>query len=126
MRLILPIPSLQGSNSRAHYRVRIKDAKADRFIAALESRAIDVVQLKNPIVSVLWYCRTKRMLDCDNALSRCKSYIDGLTDAGWWSDDKKIVSMTVRVLPPNKVTGNVACVHITADEAPECVLRDPL
>jgi Holliday junction resolvase RusA-like endonuclease len=54
-----------------------------------------------------WYCPTKRRIDCDNALSRCKSYIDGLTLAGWWADDSVIRSVTIAVHLPGERRGVV-------------------
>jgi Holliday junction resolvase RusA-like endonuclease len=50
-------------------------------------------------VFIDWHCPTKRLIDCDNALSRCKSYLDGLTDAGWWVDDRAIRVVTIAVHP---------------------------
>jgi len=50
-------------------------------------------------VFIDWHCLTKRLIDCDNALSRCKSYLDGLTDAGWWVDDRAIRVVTIAVHP---------------------------
>jgi Holliday junction resolvase RusA-like endonuclease len=119
LRIILPLPSIEGSNSRSHWCVRQRSAKLDRFAAAVEARIKGVpCPLTNPVVVVDWYCKTKRMLDCDNALSRCKSYIDGLTDAGWWIDDKQIKTMIVSVYAPGEGAGFKGRVVITAIERP--------
>lgn len=116
-RIVLPIPTIEGSNSRAHWCVRQRAAKGDRFLAAVEARLHGLVGLiSNPIVTVEWYAKTRRLLDCDNALSRCKSYIDGLTDAGWWEDDKDIREMTIRVYMPGEGAGYTGKVVITARE----------
>jgi Holliday junction resolvase RusA-like endonuclease len=124
-RIILPLPSVEGSNSRSHWGVRRESAKCDRMIAAIEARAHGLVgPLKNPVVVVDWYQKTKRSIDCDNALSRCKSYIDGLTDAEWWVDDKAIREMTIRVWAPGENGGYKAKVVITVLDAPRLLTID--
>ena len=32
-----------------------------------------------------------------NAIRRCKAYLDGLTDAGWWVDDRVLVEIKAAV-----------------------------
>lgn len=111
----LVVPRLAGSNSRAHWTRRSRDAHADRQtahvlgLAAKPTKPMDSVRL-----TIDWWCPTRRMLDCDNALSRCKSYIDGLTDAGWWVDDKAIRTVEINVHPPGERRGTVV---ITAQPA---------
>ncbi len=105
----LALPTVKGSNSRTHWVVRHRGAAIDRAYAcaaaqrnAPSSEAMDAVALR-----IDWYCPTKRRIDCDNALSRCKSYIDGLTLAGWWADDSVIRSVTIAVHLPGERRGVV-------------------
>lgn len=103
----LPLPKVQGSNARSHWTVRSRTAKSDRYVAfghASESSfSKNGRLLREPMsaahVFIDWHCPTKRLIDCDNALSRCKSYLDGLTDAGWWVDDRAIRVVTIAVHP---------------------------
>lgn len=124
-RIILPLPSIEGSNSRSHWCVRQRAAKGDRLIAAVEARALGLIgPIAKPVVVVDWYQKTRRMIDCDNALSRCKSYLDGLTDAEWWSDDKAIREITIRVWLPGEGAGYKGKVVITVLDAPRLVTID--
>lgn len=111
----LPLPRLVGSNSRAHWSKRSRDAHADRQSAHVHGLAC---RPDKPFVAVRlvidWWCPTRRMLDCDNALSRCKAYLDGLTDAGWWLDDKAIRTVEITVHPPGERKG---CVTIEANQS---------
>lgn len=111
----LALPRLVGSNSRAHWSKRSRDAHADRQSAHVIGLACRPAK---PFASVRlvidWWCPTRRMIDCDNALSRCKAYIDGLTDAGWWPDDKAIRTVEITVHPPGE---RKATVVISARDA---------
>ena len=99
-RIELPLPRVQGSNARSHWSVRSRTAKSDRYVAFGTARSlVPRKPLSNPHVVIDWHCPTKRLIDCDNALSRCKSYLDGLTDAGWWADDRAIRTVTITVHP---------------------------
>jgi Holliday junction resolvase RusA-like endonuclease len=104
----LPIPKVQGSNSRSHWVVRSRTAKSDRYVAfGIAGGRIDRKALSVAHVVIDWHCPTKRLIDCDNALSRCKSYLDGLTDAGWWDDDKAIRTVTITVHPASDAVRGV-------------------
>jgi hypothetical protein len=96
----LPLPKVQGSNSRSHWVVRSRTAKSDRYVAfGIAGGRVLRKPLSAAHVVIDWHCPTKRLIDCDNALSRCKSYLDGLTDAGWWADDRAVRSVTITVHP---------------------------
>lgn len=96
----LPLPKVQGSNSRSHWVVRSRTAKSDRYVAfGIAGGRTHRKPLSAAHVIIDWHCPTKRLIDCDNALSRCKSYLDGLTDAGWWTDDRAVRSVTITVHP---------------------------
>lgn len=100
MTIELPIPKVQGSNSRSHWTVRSRTAKSDRYVAfGIAKSGVLRKPLVEAHVFIDWHCPTKRLIDCDNALSRCKSYLDGLTDAGWWTDDRAIRTVTISVHP---------------------------
>lgn len=105
-RVELPLPALKGSNSRGHWVTRHRAANADRLTAFIAAQAVPRGEpLESVRLVIRWHCPTRRMLDCDNALSRCKSYIDGLTDAGWWKDDAVIRCVEITVLPPGEKRG---------------------
>jgi hypothetical protein len=95
-------------------------------MAAIEARALGLIGIiENPVVEIEWYTKTKRMIDCDNALSRCKSYIDGLTDAEWWLDDKQIRKMSIEVFLPGEGCGFTDKVVITARQRLQRLTIDP-
>lgn len=109
----LPLPRVQGSNSRSHWTVRSNTAKSDRYVAfGIARTLVPRKPLSQAHVVIDWHCPTKRLIDCDNALSRCKSYLDGLTDAGWWSDDRAIRTVTITVHPASPERRG--CVRIRA------------
>lgn len=104
----LPLPKLQSANSRGHWRSRCSRARADRFVAAVTARqGVAAPPLPGASVRIDWFCPTRRLLDCDNALARCKAYLDGLTDAAWWNDDKAVRQVTIQVHPPGEKRGVV-------------------
>jgi Holliday junction resolvase RusA-like endonuclease len=106
LRVELPLPALKGANSRNHWVVRHRAANADRMTAFIAAQAVPRGEPLDAVRLVIrWHCPTRRLLDCDNALSRCKSYIDGLTDAGWWRDDSVVRCVEISVLPPGEKRG---------------------
>ena len=76
-------------NGRVHYMTRhraiTKYRSLARYLGAGQKR------LKNPVCAVLPLVATRRRRDLDNVLASLKSALDGLTDAGWWTDDHDIV-----------------------------------
>jgi len=96
----LPLPPLALSpNGRTHWRTRARLVTQHRGEAkwrALEALgyAYNPVPLfpAGTVVRVTaWVYRPKRRkrMDDDNFKASCKAYLDGLTDAGVWADDKQ-------------------------------------
>lgn len=87
----LPTPRGLALNARVHWGRRAARTKIEREIAWRygELTAPDVA-MREAIVLITWRGRG-RLPDADNIAGRCKAYIDGLTDAGWWPDDASIV-----------------------------------
>ena len=104
----LALPRLVGSNSRAHWSKRSRDAHADRQSAHVIGLACRPAKPFTEVRLVIdWWCPTRRMIDCE-------AYIDGLTDAGWWPDDKAIRTVEITVHPPGE---RKATVVISASDA---------
>lgn len=131
LRIILPLPRYEGPNGRSHWRIRNTQAKADKVLASREGRVGGAVT-PIPLVALVidWYCSTRRLIDCDNAYGRCKYFIDGLTSAGWWDDDRAIRATTIRRWLPGEAAGFKGRVVITARPMDAGALRlieiDPL
>ncbi len=84
----LPLPRSKGSNGRDHWAARAKLVKADRALAfTAGSTVAPPMPFKDVSLTIAYRTKGAQAPDCDNAISRCKAYIDGLTDAGWWVDD---------------------------------------
>jgi len=128
-RVILPMPKYEGPNGRSHWRARNTQAKADKQLASLYGAIVGPEQPITVVSLVIdWYCATRRMIDTDNAHGRCKYFIDGLTSAGWWRDDKDIRATTIRRWFPGEGAGFKARVVITArpmDQALRLIEIDP-
>lgn len=78
--------------------------------ALFEDRDQDIVPYRGRVVvdvSIGWPPRRKTV-DFDAAVSCLKPLLDGLTDAGWWMDDRQVVGMSVRQARSLTVTGHVA------------------
>lgn len=79
----LPPPDL-SPNSRLHWRGRAKRVKEEREYARLlgtQNKGTWQAPEK-AIISFEFHSSTKKVFDLDNAISACKSWIDGLRDAG--------------------------------------------
>lgn len=95
--LHLPPPRMPGSNARGHWSVRHRAAKHDRYVAATAAlaemrKSASWQAMSGAALTVLWRGRG-RLPDPDNIGARTKAYIDGLTDAGVWSDDRVVRSV---------------------------------
>jgi hypothetical protein len=79
----LPDLSLSG-NGRLHWRSRAARVKQEREYARLLgiSNKGQWVAPQKAIISFEFHSSTKKVFDLDNAISACKSWIDGLRDAG--------------------------------------------
>ena len=86
-----PLPQGQALNSRSHWATRAKQTKHAREYAEPAGGVVTVdPPMDQAIVLVRWQGRG-RLPDVDNIAGRCKAYIDGLQDAGWWLDDTNII-----------------------------------
>jgi len=86
----LPLPPVVvRPNGRSHWRVKANAVKTLRLAAWLEVLAKYGQRQPWSAASVLieWHHPTKRMLDRDNIIASCKSYIDGIADADVIEDD---------------------------------------
>jgi len=91
---------MPGANQRCHWRVRHRAAQHDRYVAAtlatVEMRkSASWERMKGATLTVTWRGRG-RLPDPDNIGGKTKAYIDGLTDAGVWDDDRVVASITFR------------------------------
>ena len=126
LRIILPLPSMDGSNGRGHWRTRHRKSQTDLSVAR-DAALLEppLRHLSKSVVIVDWYCANRRLIDTDNALSRLKGYIDGLTQAGWWKDDRDIWRTIISRYTPDQHLGLTGRVMITAIEMPPNTLRSP-
>lgn len=82
-----------SSNSRAHHMVRYRKVKALREFTKYQTREdVPPEPFTGPVkvtVSIGWPKGRKRQ-DPTNVEFCLKSVIDGMTDAGWWVNDKQV------------------------------------
>ena len=82
-----------GSNGRAHWAVKARKAKALRQFVYYSTREDAPEQpMTGPVqltISVGWPKGRKRH-DDDNMVTLCKSLVDGMTDAGYWRNDRQV------------------------------------
>lgn len=96
--LRLPPPRMPGANSRTHWVVRHRAAKHDRYVAATMAlaemrKARSWTPMLGATLSIRWLGRG-RLPDPDNVGGRTKGFIDGLTDAKVWEDDRVVTAVT--------------------------------
>jgi hypothetical protein len=76
-------PAILSPNARPHWSVKAKAVKAAR---AWATQTCMIDKFKAPETDgklhlwIEYYCKTKRRMDADNALSMTKAYIDGIAD----------------------------------------------
>lgn len=110
----LPIPKSRGSNGRDHWAARAKLTKADRMLARITGGTVSpAMPLRFVALTIAYRVKGQQGPDVDNAISRCKAYLDGLTDAGWWVDDRVLVEIKAAVF---RGCGKDAGVTITAKD----------
>lgn len=80
-------------NGRVHYMTRHRAVSKYRELARYLGDGQK--RLKKPVCAVLPLVATRRRRDLDNVLASLKSALDGLTDAGWWSDDHDITGFHI-------------------------------
>lgn len=93
----IPVPptDCNPNNKNKHWRkLRLATAKArrDALYCALEATGGERPEWEAATVAVRWFGKDKRCLrlDTTNAEASLKASIDGLTDAGIWSDDRRV------------------------------------
>ena len=77
-------PAEYSPNSRVNWHVRHKagvEAKNDILALVLE-QGWSGPALSGATVTITWGLPTKKVVDWDNLIARCKPYLDGLVDAG--------------------------------------------
>ena len=81
--LELPFPSASLSpNARVHWATRSRAAKKHREWARLATQAMGIKALTNRLdVVITAYPPSRRRMDDDNLIGRCKAYRDGIADA---------------------------------------------
>lgn len=110
----LPIPKSRGSNGRDHWAAKAKLTKADRLLARITGGTVSpAMPLRFVALTIAYRVKGKQGPDVDNAISRCKAYLDGLTDAGWWVDDRVLVEIRAAVF---RCCGKDEGVTITAKD----------
>lgn len=93
----LPWPNrLLSPNARVHHMLKGKITRSSRAAVALIASQGHKTMIARPSLAVIPIVTTRRRRDIDNVLASLKASIDGLTDAGWWSDDSELQSITVR------------------------------
>ena len=84
----LPPPDL-SPNSRIFWRKRSAIVKQEREYArllALQNKGTWAAP-ENAVISFEFYSSTRKVFDPDNAIAACKSWVDGLKDAGILKSD---------------------------------------
>lgn len=85
-----------SSNDRLHFAIKAKRTAMLRNLGKIEARnyilskkgKFKMFNKSNPCtVNVIIYSPTKRRLDPPNFYPTIKALVDGMTDAGVWSDD---------------------------------------
>lgn len=94
-------PLTLSPNARAHYMQKHRCVRAYRDSARISG--LHGRKIAEPIVCVVPIVKVRRKRDLDNVLASLKPALDGLTDAGWWSDDSEIRGIHVcpEVLVPS-------------------------
>ena len=98
--ITIPIPHKALSpNARCHYMTKATKVKAARncayWFAAVDS-SCQPQRWTNAISTVVWYTKTKRRPDADNALAMLKPTFDGLADAGVLANDRNLAHNPIR------------------------------
>lgn len=101
--IVLPLPHKHLSpNARCVWQAKsraTKKARGDSYLATLDAMQKAGIRSKphwkTATVQATFYKQTKRRADADNALSSCKAYFDGMTDAGLIDDDSGLTHAPV-------------------------------
>tara|TARA_R110000868_G_scaffold397497_1_gene670217 strand:+ start:67 stop:444 length:378 start_codon:yes stop_codon:yes gene_type:complete len=100
----LPLPHKNLSpNSRCHWAAKARSvakARSDARIMATQAKLPSCPWAKATIRFEFTF-RTNAKHDDDNLAASCKSYRDGIADAGIVADDNDLMTLPVVVLPKN-------------------------
>ena len=120
LRVTLPIPSGQlGPNGRAHWRKKHALFQQYKQYAYVEMLCLFTVQDVEPPhwagtvwVDLTWQVSSRAHIpDVDNALARCKAYLDAGQAAGIYKDDRQVQMRSIirRVGKPSQVELTFEC-----------------
>lgn len=100
-RIIVPMapdPAL-SPNTQVHWGTkarRAKEARVAAWAAGVESRnGWHTIDGSVTVKAIICWPKGRKRMDQDNAIACLKPYLDGLTDALVWGDDKQVVSVDV-------------------------------
>lgn len=94
--VVLPWPpAVLSPNGRAHWSRKAKAAAQAREAACLLCQAAGMRALpwRSMAVRITFQPPSRRRMDLDNTLSRCKSLLDGVADATGVDDSRWAISM---------------------------------
>jgi Holliday junction resolvase RusA-like endonuclease len=86
-------------NARPHFMARagvVSRARRAAFIRGTIVTVAGAPEWTNAISTVVWYTKTKRRPDADNALAMLKPTFDGLADAGVLANDRNLAHNPIR------------------------------
>lgn len=89
-------------NARCHYMTKAAQVKRARSTARVLAftpqlkHETNALLWSNAISTVVWYTKTKRRPDADNALAMLKPTFDGLADAGVLANDRNLAHNPIR------------------------------
>lgn len=99
-----PAPKL-SLNDRDHWAVKAATTKAWRTAAFVACRNAGLRDLPPCLVRVTFTVRNNRRADPSNLLPTVKACVDGMVDAGAWTDDN---SEWVSILEPKRLVDRAA------------------
>lgn len=82
-------------NVRCHYMTKAAQVKRARATAWVKAGS-PCTRWTDAISTVVWYTKTKRRPDADNALAMLKPTFDGLADAGVLANDRNLAHNPIR------------------------------
>lgn len=119
--ITLPLPHKRLSpNARVHWGRKADATKSARrtakytAVALMADLRLDAPRLSSARVEYRFYFKTNARRDPDNAIASMKASLDGLTDAGLWTDDS-VVTLLPPVLAVDRVRPRVEVV-VTVSE----------
>ena len=87
-------PAVLSQNARPHHFAKARATKSYRQIVGYHAQGAPKID-RPTVVIVPLVKPPQRRRDIDNIVGALKAAIDGLTDAGWWSDDSDLERLTI-------------------------------